>query len=385
VILFLLTFFLLYGGLHAYLFVKAQAALALSGTSAILLILFLLLMVLSPLLVYSLGKYGFESSARLLALVGFSWMGLAFICFCCFFAVDFYRLIIFGAARISSAQLLNLIPSARYSFFIILIFALSLAIYGFFKAEYIRTERVVIKTSKIPKESGRLKIVQISDVHLGLVVRKERLARILQEVIQAGPDIFVSAGDLVDGQLNEIESLIQFLQEINPRYGKFAVTGNHEFYAGLAQTLDFTRKAGFTILRGEGLTVAGLINIAGVDDPAGMPAGLYRGVAERELLSRLPREKFTVLLKHRPHVEESSLGLFDLQISGHTHKGQIFPFRLFTRLFFRYVSGDFRIGNDALLHVSRGSGTWGPPIRLLAPPEVTVYELVPEGGGGDHA
>ena len=132
------------------------------------------------------------------------------------------------------------------------------------------------------------------------------------------------------------------------------------------------------MLRGEGLTVAGLINLAGVDDPARLSPGLFKEVTEKELLSGLPREKFTLLLKHRPDVDKDALGLFDLQISGHTHQGQIFPFRLITRLFFPYDGGSFQLPNHSLLHVSRGTGTWGPPIRFLAPPEVTVYELIHE-------
>jgi len=236
-----------------------------------------------------------------------------------------------------------------------------------------------LKTSKIPKEVGRLKIAQISDVHLGMIVREERLTRILQDVRKATPDIFISTGDLVDAQINRLEGLAEMLREINPRYGKFAITGNHEFYAGLPQSLEFTQNAGFSVLRGEALTLAGLINLAGVDDPAGQSMGLFRGVPEKELLSGLPREKFTLLLKHRPDLDKNALGLFDLQISGHTHQGQIFPFRLITRLFYPYEGGSFHLPNHAILHVSRGSGTWGPPIRFLAAPEVTVYELIHDG------
>jgi predicted MPP superfamily phosphohydrolase len=257
-----------------------------------------------------------------------------------------------------------------------LLLSLVIALYGYFEARYIRTERVVLKTSKIPKEVGRLKIAQISDVHLGMIVREERLTRILLEVKRANPDIFISTGDLVDAQINELEGLAGILREINPKYGKFAITGNHEFYAGLSQSLEFTQNAGFKVLRGQGLTVAGLINLAGVDDLTGESFGLYAGASEKELLSGLPRGKFTVLLKHRPELDKNALGLFDLQISGHTHQGQILPFRLVTRLFFPYDGGSFHLPNHAILHVSRGTGTWGPPIRVLAPPEVTVYELI---------
>jgi uncharacterized protein len=372
---FLLVFFLLYGGLHCYLFVKANAALALGTLPILFLILVLLFMVLAPLLVHVSERHGFSSVARLLSFIGYSWMGFAFLCFWCFFLIDLYRLLILTGGLISPGFFAHLQPSAKYGFFLPLLIALSIALYGYYEAGHIRTERIVLKTPKLPQEAGTLKIAQISDVHLGMIVRDERLARILKEVKRANPDIFISTGDLVDAQVNRLEGLADMLREINPRYGKFAVTGNHEFFAGLPQALEFTRKAGFKVLRGEGLTVAGLINFAGVDDPAGGGRSLSEDVTEKDLLSGLPQDKFTVLLKHRPELDKNALGLFDLQISGHTHQGQIFPFRLITRLFFPYDGGSFQLPHHSLLHVSRGSGTWGPPIRFLAPPEVTVYEL----------
>jgi len=376
--LFLLVFFLLYGGLHYYLFVKASAALALGTMSSIFLILVMLLMVFAPLIVHSSERHGFAAAARLMSFMGYSWMGFAFLCFSCLILIDLYHLLIYTGRLILPGFFAQLNPSPRFSFFLSFLLSLFVALYGYFEAKQIRTERIALKTSKIPREAGRLKIAQISDVHLGMIVREERLTRILKEVKKANPDIFVSTGDLVDGQINNLSGLAKILGEINPRYGKFAITGNHEFYAGLSQSLVFTQNAGFSVLRGQGLTIAGLINLAGVDDPAAQGFGLCRGVSEKDLLLGLPREKFTLLLKHRPDLDKSAVGLFDLQISGHTHQGQIFPFRLITRLFYPYDGGSFHLPNHSYLHVSRGSGTWGPPIRFLAPPEVTLYELIHE-------
>jgi predicted MPP superfamily phosphohydrolase len=248
-------------------------------------------------------------------------------------------------------------------------------IYGYFEALHIRTEYVTVKTSKIPEKIGRFRIVQISDVHLGLIVGKSRLKRILRKVKDARPDILVSTGDLVDGQMDDLEMLTDMFQNIPTQYGKFAITGNHEFYAGLDRALAFTEKAGFTILRGEGLTVSNLINVAGVDDPARKRYVPDRAVSEKALLEKMPREKFTLFLKHQPVISSESLGMFDLQLSGHTHKGQIFPFNLVTKLYYPMHTGLSKVNGNALLYVSRGSGTWGPPVRFLSPPEVTVIDI----------
>ena len=155
------------------------------------------------------------------------------------------------------------------------------------------------------------------------------------------------------------------------------MTGNHEFYAGIDDAIDFIARAGFILLRGEVATAAGVIDLAGVDDPTIRRLGLHGGLSDQEVLSLGRGNHFTILLKHQPLVENDAPGAFDLQLSGHTHRGQIFPFSLITSRFFPYHSGNFHLEKDALLHVSRGTGTWGPPIRFLSPPEITVIDLIP--------
>ena len=382
-LLFLIIFFLLYGGIHFYVFLKAKAAFSFGTSAGICISLFMLTMIFAPLFVWFTEKLELEIPSRLVSYIGYTWMGILFLFFSASVCMDIYRLVIYLAGFISHKNLSSLIPSARLSFYFPLMLSLIIGIYGYFEALNIRPEKVTIKTSKIPKEIGRLRIVQISDVHLGLTIRARRLQRILEEVRRAEPDILVSTGDLVDGQSCGIKSFSGPFGEINPKYGKFAVSGNHEFYAGINYSLDFTEKAGFRVLRGEGVTVADIINIAGIDDPAGKSYGLSNDISERKLLSALPQDKFTLLLKHRPVVDKDSLGLFDLQLSGHTHKGQIFPFSLLTWLYYRHTihAGHLRLVNDSYLYVSRGVGTWGPPMRFLSPPEIAVIDLVHDSGG----
>jgi len=269
------------------------------------------------------------------------------------------------------------LPSARMLFFVSAAAALGIVLYGAFDARCIRSVSLAIHSVKIPKETGRIRIVQISDVHIGVLVRGGYLADILRKVREAAPDLLVSTGDLVDGQGDNLSEAAEQLREIRPRYGKFAVTGNHEFYAGIDEAIKFTADAGFTMLRGGVATVAGAVALAGVDDPAFRPSGFQGGPSDREILSRAGGGRFTILLKHQPLVEKDAPGVFDLQLSGHTHKGQIFPFSLITRLVFPFHAGNYHLTGDSLLHVSRGSGTWGPPVRFLAPPEITIIDLMP--------
>jgi predicted MPP superfamily phosphohydrolase len=376
VILFMTIFLLLYGGVHFYIFLKARAAFVLSPGQNIALILLMTTMVCIPIMTRFAVRYGFESPARLLAFIGYLWMGFVLLFFTCSLLIDLYRLLTYTAGLILRRDFSQLIPSTRYLFFLPLLYSLFTATYGYLEAKAVRAERITIKTSKIPRETGKLTIAQISDLHLGLIIRESRLTRILEEVKKAKPDIVVSTGDLVDEQINHLAGCAELFREIRPRYGKFAVAGNHEFYAGLPHALQFIQDAGFSILRGEGITIAGVINIAGVDDPTGRRMGLMKEVSEPCLLSRLPREHFTILLKHQPRVEKGSSSLFDLQLSGHTHKGQFFPFNIFTHFIYPVDSGFVKLSNASYLNVNRGAGTWGPPIRLLSPPEVTIIELI---------
>jgi uncharacterized protein len=378
--LFLLSFFTLYSLAHLYVFIKARSALAFGAGTGIVIGLVMAFMTVAPVLVRQLEKAGWEASGRVLSHIGYLWLGLIFLFVSWSLLTDLCRFGIYVVSTISGKEVPALVASRRPSFFVPLILSLSICFYGYFEALNIRLERVEIRTDKLPPGLERLRIVQISDVHVGLIVRQSRVQRIMDKVREADPDILISTGDLVDGQLDGLDGIAELFNEVSPRFGKFAIIGNHEFYAGLSQSIAFTEKAGFRLLRGEGLSDLP-VNIAGFDDPTGRYFGVPEGRPETEVLKGLSKERFTLLLKHRPFVSSGSLGLFDLQLSGHTHKGQIFPFSLITYFYYPVHAGFSAVGRGSVLYVSRGSGTWGPPIRFLAPPEVTLIELVKGSGG----
>ena len=373
--LFLLVFFFIYGALHLHAFLRAKAAFDFGARTGIILVFFFIVMVLAPVIIRQSENAGFDLFARYMAWIGYTWLGFIFLFFSASLLVDFYRLVVYLGSALLHKELAFFALTAKTVFIIPFFMAICISVYGYNEALNIRTEHVVINTTKLPKGVDRIRIAQISDVHLGLLVRKERLGLILEKVKTAAPDILVSTGDLVDGQINNLEGLADMIKEINPRYGKFAVLGNHEYYAGLKQAIEFKKVAGFTLLRGEGISIDGIINLIGVDDPAAKYFNGYDESMEKHLLASFPRERFTILLKHRPLINKDSLGLFDLQLSGHVHKGQIFPFSLLTKIYYPKDAGLLRV-NGGILYVSRGSGTWGPPIRFLAPPEVTVIDIV---------
>jgi uncharacterized protein len=374
-ILFILSVIAVYGGVHVYAFLRARSAFNLGHGASAALALFMLFMVFALFLVRAFEQHDYEVPARALAYLASFWMAALFLYFCSSLVFDLVNLIIRTAGWMTRSGVAAFLVPARTSFFASLGLSLCVCAYGYFEALDIRTEKVRIETAKLPAGIDRLTIAQVSDVHLGLIIRGGRLAKMLYTVKAARPDIFISTGDLVDAQINHLEGLAEQLRGIKTKYGNYAITGNHEYYAGLVKALAFTREAGFRVLRNETVE-AGPITIAGVDDRTAVQLRLEKPVSEKDLLAKLPRDRFTLFLKHQPRVDPSSIGLFDLQLSGHTHKGQIFPFTLITLVMFPLNSGDYDLGKGSRLHVSRGTGTWGPPIRFLAPPEVTVIELV---------
>ncbi len=375
--LFLLSFILIYGSVHAYAFCKARGALGFSNAMAAIIIVFFVVMIISPVLVRVAEKNGLELLASVLAHISYIWMGLLFLFFSASLAIDLYNFLIVCGGKLLHKDVDSSAPAAAPSFYVPLVLAIVITVYGYFEAGHIRTERLVIATPKLPPSAKKLVLVQISDLHLGLMVGKARLGQVVQKIRAENPDLVVSTGDLVDGQLDGLAALVPLLQELKPRLGKYAVTGNHEFYAGFSQAISFTEQAGFTLLRQTSVNIGDWITLAGVDDPASHRGAQKTKLPEKGLLAGGTKEKFTVLLKHRPVIEPESLGLFDLQLSGHVHKGQIFPFNLLTHLFYPVKMGFSTYSGNSSLYVSRGTGTWGPPIRFLAPPEITVIEIVP--------
>jgi predicted MPP superfamily phosphohydrolase len=371
--LFILTFFAIYGGVHVYAFLRARSALGFGLPAGVIVAAFMLFMTASPFLIRLLERNGYELSARVFSYIAYLWMAALFLFFCGSVALDLAN----GAVRLVGWMVRSpgLAIPTKWLFLAAVAASFVISVYGFFSALDIRTERMIVETAKLPAGIDRLRIVQISDVHLGLIVRCDRLRRVMQIVKAERPDIFVSTGDLVDAQINKMTGMAELLSEVRAPYGNYAVTGNHEYYAGLDQALNVTRKSGFRILRGE-VMQDGPITIVGVDDQTQIQFQKGKWVSELQLLRDCPKDKFTLLLKHRPTVEQNALGLFDLQLSGHTHRGQIYPFRYIAQIAYPMNAGRFDLAGGSILRVSRGTGTWGPPVRFLSPPEVTVIDLV---------
>jgi predicted MPP superfamily phosphohydrolase len=373
--LFVLMIVVVYGGMHVYAFVKVKSVFSLGLLSGGLFALFLLCMVLSLFVVRWLEAAEYELPARLLAHISSLWMCLLFLFFAISVVLDAAGLLTGAAAWAFRTDLSAWRIPECTAFLLSLGLSLTATAYGMVEARSLRTERMVVETDKLPQGMDRFTIVQLSDVHLGLQTRCSRFRPMIDAVRAARPDLLVVTGDLVDAEINHLPGLAEMVREVQPPYGRYAVMGNHEYYAGVDRSLAFLREAGLTLLRDE-TALTGPVVIVGADDRT---AGQFKRRppgSERDLLASLPRDKFVLFLKHQPWIDPTTPGLFDLMLSGHTHQGQIYPFYHLVKLSFPFIAGTYDLGKGSLLHVSRGTGTWGPPVRLFAPPEITVCTLV---------
>ncbi|MGA5219320.1 metallophosphoesterase [Streptomyces cinereoruber] len=236
-----------------------------------------------------------------------------------------------------------------------------------------RVKRVTVPLAKIPRAAHGYRIAVVSDVHLGPILGRAHTQRIVDAINSTQPDLIAVVGDLVDGTVENLGPAAEPLARLRARHGSFFVTGNHEYFSGADAWVDHVRELGLRPLRNERLEIAAGFDLAGVDDVAGESEGqgpdFVRALGDRD------RARAAVLLAHQPIVVHDAVrhGV-DLQLSGHTHGGQLWPGNLLAELANPTVAGLERYG-DTQLYVSRGAGAWGPPVRVGAPSDITVVEL----------
>lgn len=361
---FLSVALLIYGSMHLYALAKVWMAVPHSLGLGLALTLAGIILTLSPLLVWYAERQSWHSATVAGAWLSYTWMGYLFLFFFIGLALDLSHVL---AALLKFNWPLNDAAALR----LVGLLAFAALGYGLIEARQIRVEQINIATPKLA--SGRVTVAQISDLHLGLMQGDALLGRVITTLRELRPDIVVATGDIVDGQGDNLDALARQFKTYTSAQDAYAVLGNHEAFAGMDSSQRFLRNAGFTVLRGESVQVRG-ITLVGVDDPsAAMIAGQQPEPDSARAPGSVGARTFTVLLKHQPVVAGDIP--FDLQLSGHVHGGQIFPFRYLTRLAYGVHTGLTDLPDGRWLYVSRGAGTWGPPIRLFAKPEIALITI----------
>ncbi|CAG4913341.1 hypothetical protein LMG31841_05668 [Paraburkholderia saeva] len=256
---------------------------------------------------------------------------------------------------------------------------------GLFNAR--RRARVVtidVPIDDLPAALDGFTIVQISDIHVGPTIKRSYVDAIVDAVNKLKPDLIAVTGDVVDGSVEQLSAHTRPLSRLSALHGAYLVTGNHEYYSGAHAWIDEFRRLGLTVLMNEHVVVehkGAQAIIAGVTDySAGNFDPAHRSDPVAALLGAPGDVLIRVLLAHQPRSAEAAADAgFTLQLSGHTHGGQFFPWNFFVRLQQPFTAGLARM-NGLWVYTSRGTGYWGPPKRLGAPSEITRVRLVPAEG-----
>jgi hypothetical protein len=251
--------------------------------------------------------------------------------------------------------------------------------YGFYEAHSrTRIEDIPIPLPHLPQAFDGFRIVQFTDLHVGPTIKRAFVERVTRQVMDLKPDLIAFTGDLVDGSVSWLRDDVAPLKELTAPFGKFFITGNHEYYSGANPWIEHADKLGFNVLLnshtlvhrdGQHIVLAGVTDYSAggfVPEQATNPAKAFDGA---------PQDAVRVLLAHQPRsvYEAEKIG-FDVQLSGHTHGGQFFPWNYLATLNQPYISGLHKRGNR-YVYVNRGTGYWGPPLRLGIPSEITVVTL----------
>ena len=315
--------------------------------------------------------------------VAYTWLGVIFFLLLLLGVSDLGRALHFFGRKIASIDPVD--ADRRLALARIVGGSVGLAALGLAATSVVNALRAVaVKKIRVPlarlsSSSSGFRIVQLSDIHIGPTIGKEFLETLVAQVNALEPDVVAITGDLVDGSVAAIGPLVAPLAALRAKHGVYFVTGNHEYYSGAPEWVAFLGTLGVRVLRNERVAIGGEhgFDLAGIDDWSAHEFGNGHGADLPRALEGRDASRALVLLAHQPRAiaEAAALGVC-LQLSGHTHGGQIFPWNFMVRLQQPYVAGLHAHG-DSQIYVSRGTGYWGPPMRLGAPAEITHIEIVP--------
>lgn len=337
----------------------------------------LVLLGLSIPAAFTIGALFPRAVARPLAWLAYVWMGLMFYLLVLLLPFELPRLFM-GSGRIDLARRRSLsrLLAAGVSGAAAVVGGL-----GTVSAlSRVAVKRVPVRIKGLPEALRGFRIVQLTDIHVGPTIGHGLIEELVATSNALLPDVVAITGDLVDGTVAELAEHVAPLSKLVARDGVLFVTGNHEYYSRAAEWVAHLPSIGLRVLRNERVSVergGAHLDLAGIDDWTAHQFADGHGADLGKALAGRDRSRPVVLLAHQPKAvhEAARLGVH-LVLAGHTHGGQIFPFNLAVKLSQPFNAGLDRVG-ETQIYVSRGSGYWGPPMRVLAPAEVTLVELLP--------
>ncbi len=364
--LFLVTVLSIWAAIHLYVFWRLTSIPWLAArVSPLAFVIVGVALWSSYVVVRILDGRGLQASIWPLEYVAANWIGLAFLLLCAFLVAD---LVTLGGWLFPRRS-----PAIRGW---AAVTAGVLALVGLVQAMRPPVVRdYAVRLPGLPPERDGTVVVAVSDLHLGNLLGRQWLKHLVARVNAMRPDLLLVIGDLVDGNVGRVEPLREVLKELKAPLGVWAVTGNHEYYAGIDRSVRLFEQAGFHVLRDHHAQVAPGLILAGVDDlTARAQLGAADNAVARAVANRA--EGATILLSHTPwETGTAAQAGVGLMLSGHTHNGQIWPFKYLVASRYPFLAGRYEIQGMSAI-VCRGTGTWGPRMRLWRPSELLRIRLL---------
>ena len=386
--MFFIVFIAMLSIMHGYVGWKIFSSLNLSSSYAVIGIILLATLTLLPVLPILFRYNGYESSLLdKLSLIGYTSLGFFTLSFLAFLSKDLlFKAWGFIASFFPSDIKQQVTIDVEKREFLekslsigILTLVGPATAYGFYSARKgptVINQDIYLKN--LPESFENFTIAQISDLHVGPTIKKAYVEKVVNQISNINPDLIAITGDMVDGSIDYLRKDLEPLSNVVASFGTYFVTGNHEYYSGAERWLDETDRMGFTNLVNENKLIKindESIALAGVNDYRAHQIIPSHRTNPEKAIKGINNDKIKILLAHQPSsIFKANEAGYDLQISGHTHGGQFWPFTYPTKKANPYLSG-LHDHNGTQIYVNSGTGYWGPPLRLGVTAEITLFKL----------
>jgi len=373
-LVFFLIAFLIYFLANLYIFLKGYRAIHVSGNFRLIYTIIYIVLASTFIVGKILERNHSTVFTDILNIIGGFWMAFMLYAFLSLLISD----IVYPILRLTGVLSMQNIPLFRkWSFLLTMALSAGFITFGFINAVLPVVRKYDIVINKPAGEIKTFRIAAVSDIHLGSIIRKRSIIKLSGMLKKINPDVVLLLGDIVDGEIGPVlrGDLLSYFTCPKCRDGLFAITGNHEYIGGAATTIPYIEKHGIRILKDEVVTLDGGIQLIGRIDRSGASFNGKERLPLSDLMRQVDLTKPVILLDHQPfRLEETAKAGVDLQLSGHTHNGQMWPLNYVTRMIYELSYGYKKIGNTQFI-VSSGFGIWGPRVRSGSRSEVLEINI----------
>jgi uncharacterized protein len=367
----------IYGLVNFYIFLRGWQAIPKDSLIRTIYVVIFLFFSLSFIAGRIFERINVCTGSSMFVWTGSFWLGMMAYLFFCILLVDIFRTSNYFFNFFPEVIINNYDRSKLICAFFILTLTIIVVAAGFVNARIPKINRFELTIHKPGINLKSLRIAMASDIHLGTIISNSRLEKLITSINDLKPDIILLAGDIVDEDIAPVikDNLGELLIQLKSKYGTYAVTGNHEYIGGVKEAVDYLTAHKITMLSDKAMKINNSFYLAGREDRSKNQFNGSKRKSLQEILSGTDRKLPVILMDHQPFAlyEASDAGV-DLQLSGHTHHGQLWPFNFITSKIFELSYGYIKKGSTHF-YVSSGYGTWGPPVRTSARPEIVDIML----------